>query len=136
MKALRLPAWGVVIWAAGGLVALADGRPEPVVYTPKPPICCEVAYFGYDWTGFYVGAHAGMAFTNSEWTIAQENFPLIAAFVSQLEHSTSGIAGGVHIGAQKQWANLIAGIEASYTGLDGDITVHPSVLGLPSTRPT
>jgi outer membrane immunogenic protein len=133
MKTLRLLALGTAICASGGFAARADGRPEPVVYTPKPPICCEIAYFGYDWTGFYVGAHAGMAFTNGEWSTAQER--VINAF-DLLEHSTSGIAGGVHIGAQKQWANIIAGIEVSYTGLDGDITSHTTFLGLPVARST
>ena len=35
MNALRLLALGAVIYAGGGLVARADGRPEPVPYTYK-----------------------------------------------------------------------------------------------------
>jgi outer membrane immunogenic protein len=125
MNALRLLALGTAICASGGLVARADGRPEPVIYTPKPPICCEVAYFGYDWSGFYLGGHAGVAFTASEWSILGPGL---------LEHSASGFAGGAQIGLQKQWANIVAGIEVSYTGLDGDITSHTSFLGTPVTR--
>jgi len=125
MRKLRLLALGAAICASGGLGARADGRPEPVVYTPKPPICCEVAYFGYDWTGFYLGAHAGVAFNSAEWSIIGPGL---------LEHSASGFAGGVHVGAQKQWANIVAGIEVSYTGLDADITSRTSFLGVPVTR--
>jgi outer membrane immunogenic protein len=125
MKGLRLLALGTAIWASGGLAARADGRPEPVIYTPKPPICCEVAYFGYDWSGFYLGGHAGVAFTASEWSILGPG---------RIEHSASGFAGGAQIGLQKQWANIVAGIEVSYTGLDGDITSRTSFLGAPVTR--
>ena len=62
MNALRLLLSGAVIYAGGSAMARADGRPEPVVYTPKPPICCEVAYYGYDWSGLYLGGHAGVMF--------------------------------------------------------------------------
>lgn len=124
MNALRLLALGTAICASGGLVARADGRPEPVVYTPQPPICCEVAYFGYDWSGFYLGGHAGVAFTASEWSILGPGL---------LEHSVSGFAGGAQIGLQKQWANIVAGIEISYTALDADITSRTLFFG-PVTR--
>jgi outer membrane immunogenic protein len=131
MKALRLLAWGLVTLAGGALVAHADGRPEPVVYTAKPPICCEVAYFGYDWGGFYAGGHAGVAFTQTELTIPGLGIVAIETGADLIEHTATGFAGGVHIGWQKQWANIVAGVEVSYTALDADVSSHITLFGTP-----
>jgi outer membrane immunogenic protein len=129
MKALRLLAWGVVMLAGGGWVARADGRPEPVVYTPKPPICCEIAYFGYDWTGFYAGGHAGVGFTQTELTIPGLGFVAEETGRDLIEHTATGFAGGVHIGWQKQWGNIVAGVEAAYTALDADVSSRVTLFG-------
>jgi outer membrane immunogenic protein len=139
MNALRL-LLGTVMFVGGSLAARADGRPEPVVYTAKPPICCEVAYYGYDWSGFYLGGHAGVAFVSSEWTvpglgvIATGTGGLIDTTSEFLEHSATGFAGGVHLGWQKQWGNTVAGLELTYTGLNTDVTSHTTVLGVPVAR--
>ena len=140
MKALRLLVLGAVLFVGGSLVARADGRPEPIVYTNKPPICCEVAYFGYDWSGFYLGGHAGMANASSSWTVPGLGFITTGTIgVVQgdfIEHSATGFAGGVHLGWQKQWGNTVAGLEVAYTALNTDITSHTSILDVPVARST
>jgi len=138
MNAPRLLVLGAVIYLGGVVIAHADGRPEPVLYTSKPPICCEVAYLGYDWSGFYLGGHAGGANASTEWTLPGLGFITTGTigFVQGdfIEHSATGFAGGVHLGWQKQWGNTIAGLELAYTGLNTDVTSHTSVLGVPVTR--
>jgi outer membrane immunogenic protein len=138
MNPLRLLVLGVVMSVGGSFVARADGRPEPVVYTPKPPICCEVAYYGYDWSGFYLGGHAGWANASTEWTVPGLGFITTGSvgFVQGdfIEHSASGFAGGVHLGWQRQWGNTVAGVELAYTGLNTDVTSHTSLLGVPVAR--
>src|SRR5215510_3139409 len=126
MKALRLLALATALCAGGSLVANADGRPD-VAYTygPIPCASCESMYLGYDWSGVYAGGHLGMAFTGSESTILG---------LGIIQHTASGVAGGVHLGWQKQWGNIIAGVEVTYTALDADITSHTSVLGVPVAR--
>jgi len=140
MNALRLSVLGAVIYAGGGAVAHADGRPEPVVYTPKPPICCEVAYYGYDWSGLYLGGHVGGLNASSEWTVPGLGFITTGTVgVVQgdfIEHSATGFAGGVHLGWQRQWGNTVAGLELAYTGLNTDVTSHTSVLGVLVARST
>jgi opacity protein-like surface antigen len=138
MNALRLLVLGVVMSVGGSFIARADGRPEPVVYTPKPPICCEVAYYGYDWSGFYLGGHAGGANASTEWTVPGLGFITTGSvgFVQGdfIEHSATGFAGGAQLGWQKQWGNTVAGLELAYTGLNTDVTSHTSLLGVPVAR--
>jgi outer membrane immunogenic protein len=121
MKALRLLALGTALCASGSLIAQAGGSPD-VAYTYGPLGCgpCGSVYLGYDWSGFYAGAHAGMAFSRSEWSILGPG---------SLQHTSSGVAGGAHLGWQKQWGNTVAGVEISYTALDADITSHTTFLG-------
>jgi hypothetical protein len=50
-----------------------------------------------------------------------------------LEHSASGFAGGVHVGAQKQWANIVAGIECFlHRAIDAEHHVSHHFLGVPA----
>ena len=62
----------------------------------------------YDWSGFYVGGHVGYSWANSDYTfinaVGPENF----------SHDPSGWMGGAHLGLQKQWSNIVAGIEVSW----------------------
>jgi outer membrane immunogenic protein len=83
--------------------AVADGMPSRG-YLPTY----------YDWSGIYVGGHLGGAWSNTEWT--WELPPLVASQRASID-STSFIGGG-QVGVQKQWGNVVTGIEVSYSGLD------------------
>jgi outer membrane immunogenic protein len=110
MRALRL-------WAAtagiGTLLcagtAFADA-PPPSYPPPYAPVYAPT--LAYDWTGVYVGGHVGGAVTKNNWTYT--NGPL----VDVLEQSSTGFAGGGHVGLQKQWGTLVLGAEAVYTWMD------------------
>jgi outer membrane immunogenic protein len=143
MKAMRLLLLSTAICASGSLATQADGPPPAAPrYTPYACATCDVLYLGYDWSGFYLGGHAGVAFTSSESTVpglgvvAVGPGSLIDTTTEFLEHSASGFAGGGHLGWQKQWGNIVAGLEVAYTALDADITSHTSILGVPVARST
>jgi outer membrane immunogenic protein len=144
MKALGLLLLSTAIVASGSLAVQADGMPRPAPAYPPPNACgtCDVLYLGYDWSGFYVGAHAGAAFTSSEFTIpglgviAVGPAGLIDTVDNTIGHSGSGFAGGGQLGWQKQWGNTVAGVELAYTGLNSDITSHTNILGVPVARST
>jgi outer membrane immunogenic protein len=142
MKAIGLLLFGTAILASGSLAAHADGMPRPAPAYPPPNACgtCDVLYLGYDWSGFYLGGHAGMANSSSAWTVPGLGFITTGTvgFVQGdfLEHSATGFAGGAHLGWQKQWGNTVAGLELAYTGLNTDVTSHTAILGVPIVRST
>ncbi len=74
----------------------------------------------FDWTGFYVGAHAGYGeasfdgiFDNSE---IGEGLPDEATYVSKL--TADGFIGGAQAGYNYQSGNLLLGVEADITLTD------------------
>lgn len=70
----------------------------------------------FDWSGFYVGGHAGYNWSSVDW-----NWDVPAANAEDgVSSNGKGFGGGVHLGAQKQWDSFVAGVEFSYSWLDGD----------------
>jgi outer membrane immunogenic protein len=63
---------------------------------------------GYDWTGFYVGAHGGYGFGKTEDSL--------------FENDTEGFIAGGQVGYNHQFGNWVAGLEAdaSYSDLNND----------------
>jgi len=74
----------------------------------------------YDWSGFYAGAHIGVA--NGDITATDVTQPsggfftdLVPAGTEGFHFSDANVAGGVHVGAQYQWDQFVLGGEASWT---------------------
>ena len=76
------------------------------------------------WAGFYIGAHAGGAWTNVDW----DDISLTGEGVN---NNSSGFIGGGQIGYNWQSGHLVVGIEASLSGadLEGDerSSINPTV---------
>ena len=87
-------------------------RPAPA---PTAPVAYAPAAI-YNWSGFYIGAHAGGDFGNSSWsdpfTGASNTF------------SSTGFLGGAQLGANYQLNMLVLGVEGdfSWTNLKGSGT--------------
>ncbi len=97
--------------------APAPARVAPVAYTPAAV---------YNWSGFYVGAHAGGDFGNSSWsdpfTGASNTF------------SSSGFLGGAQLGANYQLNMLGLGVEGdfSWTNLKAAAPIRSAMLSIPA----
>lgn len=67
----------------------------------------------FNWTGFYVGAHVGYA-------LGEDRF----------SGRASGAAGGVQLGYNSQFSNVVIGLEADLTGadIDGGLA-HSNIVG-------
>lgn len=117
LKSVALVVAGISV--AGALVvspALADGgypiygnlKEEPL-YVP-PPIT---------WTGFYIGAHAGGGFADSDWK-SRFDFDDIVNFGDGFSHNPQGWLGGGQIGYNFQTGRVVWGIEGTLSGADID----------------
>ena len=119
MRTMRLLVLGAAIYASGSLLARADGTASRPYYTPYACATCDAVYLGYDWSGFYAGVHAGALFAANQWDLLTPGTD---------EHTATGFAGGVQIGYQKQWGNMVAGVEISYTATDADVSSNTTFL--------
>src|ERR1700721_204791 len=61
----RICIFGSTTWVALATCSVAAAADLPVSYPVKAP----PAATDYDWTGFYVGGHIGLATGNSGWTL-------------------------------------------------------------------
>lgn len=103
----------------------ADLAAKP--YTKAPVLAAPV----YNWTGFYVGGHAGYA-----WSPVSYNHNETAP-VTQEAFSTksSGFSGGAQLGYQHQFLNSwVLGIEGSYSWQDQADSAQTNLAGNPRTR--
>ena len=67
---------------------------------------------GYSWTGFYLGAHAGLVTGNTQGYVA--DFGL--GFPISTDYSLNGALYGVHAGYNWQRGALVFGVEGSWSG--------------------
>ncbi len=120
-KSVALTVAGVAM--AGALLpspVLADGGypmygslKEEVLFAP-PPIT---------WTGFYIGAHVGGGFADSDWTSRAD----IGNFVDRgdtFSHNPQGWLAGGQIGYNFQTGRFVWGIEGTISGADIDDSTH------------
>jgi outer membrane immunogenic protein len=87
-----------------------------------PPV---VAPLGYNWTGFYIGAHLGGAWASRDFFETAPNGEVLGG-----TNKPSGVVGGGQIGYNWQFApNWLVGIEADVSGANLSDTVTTTSLG-------
>jgi opacity protein-like surface antigen len=98
----------------------ADLAPRPYTKAPPPVVAA------YDWSGFYIGANGGGAWSRKCWDVDPYTIDIgvIPAFtVSGPEgcHTASGATAGGQIGYRWQQAAWVFGLEAqgNWAGLTG-----------------
>jgi outer membrane immunogenic protein len=109
MKKLALPASFLALSAVSA--SAADLAARPYVKTPA------VVVAAYDWSGFYVGANGGGAWSRKCWdvvpfTIDLFFIPPFAIAGSEGCHNASGATAGGQIGYRWQGAAFVFGLEA------------------------
>ena len=98
-----------------GPAMAADLAPQPVEPLPAAPV-----YLPFSWTGFYIGAHAGGAFSNGDSNLAA---PLDS-------FDANGFVGGVHAGYNYQMNQFVLGIEGDFDGTSISGKATDPVLGV------
>ena len=100
---------GVALAALGAMQSATAADLGGRAYYGKAPAYVAPIYY---WTGFYVGAHLGGAFSSSN------NF----SGLSTGNNSNGRFLGGVQVGGDYQFApNWVAGIEGQYSWLSGNV---------------
>jgi outer membrane immunogenic protein len=72
--------------------------------------------YGFSWTGFYIGGHAGLTTGNTQGGV-EEFGPFVSALTAT-DYSMDGAVYGVHGGYNYQSGNYVLGIEGSFSSSD------------------
>ena len=110
MKIARsIIAAAAVATAVGFGPAMAADMPVKAAVT-KAPVIAPL----FDWSGWYVGVHAGYGWGDKFWTE-----PAIADPVA--DYRVDGFLGGVQLGFDRQFNNVLVGVQGdlSWSGIDG-----------------
>jgi opacity protein-like surface antigen len=116
--------------SALSLQALPAGARDPSPpddYSPYVPS----GFFEFDWTGYYVGGHLGVAHGEAESTeTIFPNSPELTQSAT-FSNSANSVTGGVQAGWQRQFGKLVAGVEVGFNLIQFDNTeISPLLLTL------
>jgi outer membrane immunogenic protein len=109
MKKIALAATVMAVMASGSASAADLGRP---IY--KAPVMSAVPVS--NWSGFYIGGHAGYGWGDSDYDFFAGN--AYAPAGSSFSHNMDGFMGGGHLGFNWQMGAFVAGLEGSFTWSD------------------
>ena len=131
-RTLTLVAAATLVSSAAVAADLPRRAPPPVVFVP-PPV--------FTWTGLYIGANAGYAFSDKQDIETIGNSTLTRTNVAlnrrprSLGNEQDGFTGGGQIGYNLQvWNGVVLGAEADIMYVDHDTTRRfTSTLGDPAT---
>lgn len=84
-----------------------------------------------DWTGFYVGIHAGGVWGDVDWQNVSNASGGDIDFVAPqtISQSADGVLGGAQLGYNFQMTNWLFGVDVSGSGLDFDETTRNTNAG-------
>jgi len=120
----------IALFAFMFVPAMAADLPVKAPVVKAPPVAV------YNWTGFYIGGHAGYAWGDADSHI-DFNDPVFAespippAVPADYAKHVNGFIGGGQIGWNYQTGNLVAGVEAdfSYSDINGDLSLRNTLVG-------
>ncbi len=104
------------VLSAGALMIAATAAQAADLPSSKMAPVAPV-FLAYNWTGFYVGAHAGAAFVQRNRGVDVNTYNTVAGDAASLGAKTAFI-GGLQVGYNHQFSNFVLGVEAdiSYLG--------------------
>jgi outer membrane immunogenic protein len=117
-KTMRRVVAAFVGVTALSVVAKAADLPRAPLYTPPPmPVA-------YNWTGCYLGVHAGGGWSVTDWTNTTNTTAFGDLAPGQgYRQTNSGFIGGGQVGCNYQIDSWVLGLEASFAGtsVKGDV---------------
>lgn len=102
-----------------GLALAASGQARAAdLYSKAPP----VAPAAIDWSGFYVGGHAGFAASDIPFTFTDD-----VGNSENLRFTPNSYIGGAQVGVQWQYDQWVLGLEGTWSSLHMAETVNSTV---------
>jgi outer membrane immunogenic protein len=125
MKNLFFGSVALLALAAAGPAVAADMPARAPVYKAAP-----AAVMIHNWTGFYIGGHAGWAWIDETSVLVSDPF---AAFPPGFTGDTSrdGLIAGGQIGFDWQSGNWVFGIEGDWSWTDSNVSVPSISIAVP-----
>jgi outer membrane immunogenic protein len=123
-----------ILLATTALVAFAGAAAAADLGVPRSPVAAAVVAPAFNWTGFYIGAHAGYGFGRSTG---------IDPGLGPFPANTSGPLIGGQLGFNYQVNNIVLGVEAdlAFAAISGrnvnliaDVLYRTNMLGSLRTR--
>jgi outer membrane immunogenic protein len=117
---------GIAAAAFCGAPAIAADM--PVKAPPAAPM--------FNWTGWYVGGHAGYGWGRDNVLVSPEPQPAFGLVPFTTHNDPKGFIGGGQIGVNRQLGALVFGVEADFSGTDitgNVIDPTPVLLGGPGS---
>ena len=106
-----------IIFSAVAALALSSAPTLAADMPTKAPIYKAAPMAYYDWSGFYIGGHAGGGWSNPSYTNLANTSTFGGAPVgSTFSQTGSGFIGGGQIGYNWQAGPWVYGLEASFSG--------------------
>lgn len=106
---------------AAAAVSLVMAMPATAADLRQPAFKAAPAVAAYNWSGLYVGAHAGYGWADKFWQQTATNNPVLPLDRSINSASVDGFLGGAQLGVNWQTGAWVFGVEGdwSWTNADG-----------------
>ncbi len=117
---MRISAAAIALLLSSTAAFSADLAPAPV--EPEAPVVLP-----FSWTGFYAGANVGYAFGGQD-RVGIRN-PDFIGDIGKL--NPKGFLGGLQVGYNYQFDNIVVGLEADFQGAQIKDSVNGSIDGTP-----
>ncbi|QCI63385.1 outer membrane protein [Phreatobacter stygius] len=106
-----------IVLAATASLVLASAAHSADLGVQRVAVPAAIIAQSYDWTGFYIGAHAGYGWGRSSYGF-NTNGHYNHLPGDRFSHSTGGFVGGGQLGYNWQSGNFVFGLEGSLTWSD------------------
>src|ERR1019366_1929426 len=100
-----------LVLASVAIIGLFASRPAGAADVPAPVYKAPVAVALYNWTGFYLGANAGVSAGVAPLTQTSAFPPFPPSINNQSTHDAFGAIGGLQAGYNRQVGKVVWGLE-------------------------
>ncbi|MET4632218.1 outer membrane protein [Kaistia defluvii] len=103
--------------ASASVLALGVVGAQAADLTYEPAPVAAAAPAAFNWTGFYLGVHAGAAITDFDYSSPDNDFP-------GFSDDNTGFLGGVQAGYNWQFDNIVVGLQTDFAYTSAKVSLN------------